>query len=225
MVVLQMNFESTRLGYGDDPLKPQLKDILASLSYMLGLKFLPFYRIGSCWLWAIQHDIDHPRTISCILQKRSKHFKLAKTPFFTYEIVNCFFQLTILNTDKGVINMVFHRVRRDVNWHILESKLLWNVQTSCLSSTITIQDFPAGPVLKNLPADTGDMGLIPGLGRSHRPPNNGIREPQLLSPHSSLGSAVREATAKGTRTPPPEKSPFKQQQRPSRVKINNFLKK
>ena len=50
MVVLQMNFESTRLGYGDDPLKPQLKDILASLSYMLGLKFLPFYRIGSCWL-------------------------------------------------------------------------------------------------------------------------------------------------------------------------------
>ena len=36
----------------------------------------------------------------------------------------------------------------------------------------TIQDFLAGPVVKNLPADTGDMGSIPGLGRSHRPPNN-----------------------------------------------------
>ena len=106
---------------------------------MLGLAFLPFYRIGSCWLWAIQHDIDHPRTISCILQKRNKHFELAKTPFFTYEIVNRFFQLTILNTDKDVINLVFHRARRDVNWHILESKLLWNVQTSCLSSTVIKQ--------------------------------------------------------------------------------------
>ena len=26
------------------------------------------------------------------------------------------------------------------------------------------QDFPSGPVVKNLPANTGDMGSIPGLG-------------------------------------------------------------
>ena len=30
-------------------------------------------------------------------------------------------------------------------------------------------DFPGGPVIKNLPSNTGDMGSIPGLGRSHMP--------------------------------------------------------
>ena len=28
-------------------------------------------------------------------------------------------------------------------------------------------DFPGGAVVKNLPANEGDMGLIPGPGRSH----------------------------------------------------------
>ena len=32
-----------------------------------------------------------------------------------------------------------------------------------------IQDLPAGPVVKNPPANAGDMGSIPGLGRSHMP--------------------------------------------------------
>ena len=30
-----------------------------------------------------------------------------------------------------------------------------------------IWDFPDGPVVKNLPASAGDVGLIPGLRRSH----------------------------------------------------------
>ena len=28
-------------------------------------------------------------------------------------------------------------------------------------------DFPGGPVVKNLPANAGDMGLMPGMGRFH----------------------------------------------------------
>ena len=28
-------------------------------------------------------------------------------------------------------------------------------------------DFPGGPVVKNLPANAGDMGLMPGVGRYH----------------------------------------------------------
>ena len=28
-------------------------------------------------------------------------------------------------------------------------------------------DFPGGPVVKNVPANAGDMGVIPALGRSH----------------------------------------------------------
>ena len=30
-----------------------------------------------------------------------------------------------------------------------------------------MMDFPGGPVDKNLPANVGDTGLIPGLGRIH----------------------------------------------------------
>ena len=30
-------------------------------------------------------------------------------------------------------------------------------------------DLPGGPVLKNPPANAGDMGLVPGMGRSHMP--------------------------------------------------------
>ena len=32
--------------------------------------------------------------------------------------------------------------------------------------------FPDGPVVKNLPANAGDMGLIPGQRRSHMVQNN-----------------------------------------------------
>ena len=32
--------------------------------------------------------------------------------------------------------------------------------------------FPGGPVVRNLPASVGDMGLIPGLGRSTVPWGN-----------------------------------------------------
>ena len=44
----------------------------------------------------------------------------------------------------------------------------------CISQAPTIYQmgFPGGAVIKNLPAnvrDTGDVGLIPGLGRSQEP--------------------------------------------------------
>ena len=34
------------------------------------------------------------------------------------------------------------------------------------------QDFPGGAVVKNPPANAGDMGLSPGPGRSHMPWSN-----------------------------------------------------
>ena len=33
----------------------------------------------------------------------------------------------------------------------------------------TLGDFPGGPAVKNLPANVGDIGLIPEVGRSHMP--------------------------------------------------------
>ena len=34
------------------------------------------------------------------------------------------------------------------------------------------RDFPGGEVVKNPPANAGDTGLSPGLGRSHMPRSN-----------------------------------------------------
>ena len=42
-------------------------------------------------------------------------------------------------------------------------------------------DFPGGAVVKNPPANAGDMDSSPGLGRSHMPWSNYAHVPQLLS--------------------------------------------
>ena len=62
--------------------------------------------------------------------------------------------------------------------------------------------FPGGAVVENLPANAGNTGSNPGLGRSHVPQSNWAREPQLLSLRVwSLCSATREATrVRGPRT-------------------------
>ena len=49
-------------------------------------------------------------------------------------------------------------------------------------------DFPGGAVVKNLPANTGDMGSIPGPGRYHMLRSSWACAPQLLS----LCSRARE---------------------------------
>ena len=41
--------------------------------------------------------------------------------------------------------------------------------------------FPGGAVVGSLPANAGDAGSSPGLGRSHMPQSGWAREPQLLS--------------------------------------------
>ena len=62
--------------------------------------------------------------------------------------------------------------------------------------------FPGGAVVENPPANAGNTGSSPGLGRSHMPRSNWAREPQLLSLRVwSLCSATREATTvRGPRT-------------------------
>ena len=41
--------------------------------------------------------------------------------------------------------------------------------------------FPGGAVVKNPPANAGDAGLSPGLGKYHMPRTSEARAPQLLS--------------------------------------------
>ena len=92
--------------------------------------------------------------------------------------------------------------------------------------------FPGGAVVENLPANAGDTGSSPGLGRSHMPRSNWAREPQLLSLRVwSLCSATREAaTVRGPRTvmksgprsPQLEKA-LAQKRRPNTAKNKNKL--
>ena len=42
--------------------------------------------------------------------------------------------------------------------------------------------FPGGAVVKYPPANAGDTGLSPGLGRSHMPGSNWAREPTITEP-------------------------------------------
>ena len=51
-------------------------------------------------------------------------------------------------------------------------------------SRVCGRGFPSGSVVKNLPASAGDMSLIPGPGRSHRPQGNKAHVPQLWGLHS-----------------------------------------
>ena len=82
-------------------------------------------------------------------------------------------------------------------------------------------------MVENLPANAGDTGSSPGLGRSHMSRSNWACEPQLLSLRVwSLCSATREAAIvrglhtemkSGPRSPQLEKA-LAQKQRPNTAK-------
>ena len=89
---------------------------------------------------------------------------------------------------------------------------------------------PGGAVVENPPANAGDMGSGPGLGRSRMPRSNWACEPQLLSLRVwSLCSATREAATvrgpriamkSGPRSPQLEKA-LAQKRRPNTAKNKN----
>ena len=54
------------------------------------------------------------------------------------------------------------------NKNFLPPKIL--SQCNCIGNVVG--DFPGGAVVKNPPANAGDMGLSPGPGRSHMPQSN-----------------------------------------------------
>ena len=78
------------------------------------------------------------------------------------------------------------------SWHLSESlHTLTNTKAQEKKSVkkwgmqeLKFRDFPGSAVVKNLPANAGDTGLSPGLGRSHMPRSTSACVPQLLSLHS-----------------------------------------
>ena len=63
--------------------------------------------------------------------------------------------------------------------------------------------FPGGTMVKNPPANSGNMGLSPGPGRSHMPWKNKAHASQLLSPRAR----TTEAHAPRAPAPQQEKPP------------------
>ena len=88
----------------------------------------------------------------------------------------------------------------------------------------SVWGFPGGAVVESLPANAGDTGSSPGLGRSHMPRSNWAREPQLLSLRvwslcpATGGAAIvrgpRTAMKSGPRSPQLEKA-LAQKRRPN----------
>ena len=83
-------------------------------------------------------------------------------------------------------------------------------------------------MVESLPADAGDAGSSPGLGRSHMPRSHWAREPQLVSLRVwSLCSETREAAImRGPRTAMkrgphlPQLEPSHRNEDPTQPKIN-----
>ena len=94
--------------------------------------------------------------------------------------------------------------------------------------------FPGGAVVENLPANAGDTGSSPGLGRSHMPRSSWAREPQLLSLRvwslcpATGGPAIekgpRTAMKSGPRLPQLEKA-LARTEDPTQPKIKKIKKK
>ena len=58
-------------------------------------------------------------------------------------------------------------------WKLAEkNKMFYQGPQSSLFHLILIRDFRGGAVVKNPPANAGDMGSSPGPGRSHIPRSN-----------------------------------------------------
>ena len=81
-------------------------------------------------------------------------------------------------TNKDLLYSTWNSVQRYVaawmggDWRrmdtcvCMDESLLCSPETIILICYIPIQGFPGGSVVKNLPANVGDMGLISGSGRS-----------------------------------------------------------
>ena len=145
----------------------------------------------------------------------------------------------MLITDFKMLEILTSRIELfNIGWEISPKFHLFKkiYQTLHLKENtfkkINIQNggFPGGAVVENLPANAGDTGSSPGLGRSHMPRSNWAREPQLLSLSVwSLCSATREAViVRGPRTAMKSgprllqlEKAFAQKQRPNTAKNKN----
>ena len=82
------------------------------------------------------------------------------------------------HTSTGMLSSLLESL--SPGWKTSKGCLGYKVLMESVNQKLSPWDFPGGTVVKNLPANAGDTGSIPGLGRSHVPQSNKARA-QLLS--------------------------------------------
>ena len=63
-------------------------------------------------------------------------------------------------------------IEKHPKWEIPIIPTLRNTHKYYVSLKMKLRGFPGGAVVENPPANAGDMGSIPGPGRSHMPQSN-----------------------------------------------------
>ena len=130
---------------------------------------------------------------------------------------------------KQVSNFIFLHVDIKLSQYCLLKFYSFPIALCWQPYQNSIEGFPGGTVVENLPANAGHTDSSPGLGRSHMPRSNQAREPQLLSLRVwSLCSATRAAVIvrgprtamkSGPRSPQLEKA-LARNEDPTQLKIN-----
>ena len=70
-------------------------------------------------------------------------------------------------SDKDLVPRIYKELLTTRNKKTTQFKNWWRIWID-----ISLKGFPGGAVVENLPANAGDMGSSPGLGRSHMPQSN-----------------------------------------------------
>ena len=98
----------------------------------------------------LRNDLTYPKAFIQVYIIYSNRFQLLSYFDTVYNELLKKITLTLLNHNSSSTSI--HEINKSYNKE-------W-------------QDFPGGAVVKNLPANAGDMGSSPGPGRSHMPQNN-----------------------------------------------------
>ena len=91
-------------------------------------------------------------------------YKLSKSRDFIYFVLCSV--LSTLNSGCHIVGAQLIFVERTIEGNF------FLYLSGCYLFLNNKQDFPGGTVVKNLPANAGDMGSSPGPGRSHMPWSN-----------------------------------------------------
>ena len=148
---------------------------------------------GGAW-WATVHGVARSRTWLSDFTF-TFHFHALEKEMAAHSSVLAW-RIPGTGEPGGLLSTGSHRVRH--NWSNLaaaaewekiltneatDKRLISKIYKQLMEFNIKLQQqgFPGGSVVKNPPANAGDMGSIPDPGRSHMPQSNRASAPPLLS--------------------------------------------